>query len=46
MTIFDDLHRIDPSSRELLDRAIERVANWRVLMLAMFRPEFQPPCRM
>ncbi len=41
--IFDDLHWIDPSSRELLDRTIERVANWPVLLLAMFRPEFQPP---
>jgi class 3 adenylate cyclase/tetratricopeptide (TPR) repeat protein len=43
LIIFDDLHWIDPSSRELLDRMIERVANWPVLLLAMFRPEFQPP---
>ena len=41
--MFDDLHWIDPSSRELLDRVIERVADWPVLLLAMFRPEFQPP---
>ena len=41
--IFDDLHWIDPSSRELLDRVIGRVADWPVLLLAMFRPEFQPP---
>jgi hypothetical protein len=41
--IFDDLHWIDPSSRELLDRVIERVSDWPVLLLAMFRPEFQPP---
>ncbi len=41
--VFDDLHWIDPSSRELLDRVIERVADWPVLLLAMFRPEFQPP---
>ena len=40
---FDDIHWIDPSSRELLDRLTERVANWPVLLLAMFRPEFQPP---
>ena len=32
-----------PSSRELLDRMIERIADWPVLLLAMFRPEFQPP---
>ena len=43
LMIFDDLHWIDPSSRELLDRVIERVADWPVLLLAMFRPEFQPP---
>ena len=41
--IYDDLHWIDPSSRELLDRMIERIADWPVLLLAMFRPEFQPP---
>ena len=43
LMIFDDLHWIDPSSRELLDRLIEHVADWPVLLLAMFRPEFQPP---
>jgi predicted ATPase len=41
--LFDDLHWIDPSSRELLDRMIEGVADRPVLLLAMFRPEFQPP---
>ena len=43
LVIFDDLHWIDPSSRELLDRTIERIADWPVLLLAMFRPEFRPP---
>jgi class 3 adenylate cyclase len=43
LMLFDDLHWIDPSSREWLDRVIERVADWPVLLLAMFRPEFQPP---
>jgi class 3 adenylate cyclase len=43
LMVFDDLHWIDPSSRELLDRVTERVADWPVLLLAMFRPEFQPP---
>jgi class 3 adenylate cyclase/tetratricopeptide (TPR) repeat protein len=43
LMIFDDLHWIDPSSRELLDRTVERIAGWPVLLLAMFRPEFQPP---
>jgi predicted ATPase len=27
----------------LLDPTAERVADWPVLLLAMFRPEFQPP---
>jgi predicted ATPase len=40
---FDDIHWIDPSSRELLDHLIERIADWPVLLLALFRPEFQPP---
>ena len=43
LMLFDDLQWIDPSSRELLDRVIERVADWPVLLLALFRPEFQPP---
>jgi tetratricopeptide (TPR) repeat protein len=43
LMVFDDLHWIDPSSRELLDRVIERVADWPVLLLAAFRPEFQSP---
>ena len=43
LMLFDDLHWIDPSSHELLDRLIERVTAWPVLLLAMFRPEFQPP---
>jgi len=41
---FEDIHWIDPSSRELLDRMIERIAHWPVLLLATFRPEFQHPC--
>jgi tetratricopeptide (TPR) repeat protein len=28
---------------ELLDRVIERMAAWPVLLLGLFRPEFQPP---
>ena len=43
LMVFDDIHWIDPSSRDLLDRLIERVANWSVLLLVLFRPEFQPP---
>jgi class 3 adenylate cyclase/tetratricopeptide (TPR) repeat protein len=43
LIIYDDLHWIDPSSRELLDRTIERIVGWPVLLLILFRPEFQPP---
>ena len=42
LMLFDDLHWVDPSSQELLDCLIERVAEWPILLLAMFRPEFQP----
>jgi class 3 adenylate cyclase/predicted ATPase len=41
MMVFEDAQWIDPSSRELLDRAVERVANLPVLLLITFRPEFQ-----
>jgi class 3 adenylate cyclase/tetratricopeptide (TPR) repeat protein len=43
LMVFDDLHWIDPSSHELLDRLIEQVVDWPVLLLGLFRPEFQPP---
>jgi predicted ATPase len=41
--IFEDAHWIDPSSRELLDTTIERVARLPVLLIITFRPEFHPP---
>ena len=40
LMIFDDLHWIDPSSRELLDRVTERVADWPVLLLPCSGPSF------
>ena len=43
LMVFEDMHWADPSSHELMDRAIERIANWPVLLLATFRPEFRPP---
>ncbi len=39
----EDVHWIDPSSRELLDIMVERVARLPVLLLITFRPEFAPP---
>jgi predicted ATPase len=43
LMVFEDLHWIDPSSRELLDRIIERIVRLPVLLFATFRPEFVPP---
>jgi class 3 adenylate cyclase/predicted ATPase len=43
LMLFEDVHWIDPSSRELLDLVVERVPRLPVLLLATFRPEFQPP---
>jgi predicted ATPase len=43
LMIFEDLHWIDPTSRELLDLIIERLERWPVLLIGTFRPEFQPP---
>jgi predicted ATPase len=43
LMIFEDLHWIDPTSRELLDLTVERIAALPVLMVATYRPEFQPP---
>ena len=34
---------MDPSSRELLDMVVERVARLRLLLLITYRPEFVPP---
>jgi class 3 adenylate cyclase/predicted ATPase len=41
--IFEDAHWIDPTSRELLDLAVERVRSLPVLLIVTFRPEFRPP---
>jgi class 3 adenylate cyclase len=43
LMVFEDTHWIDPTSRELLDLAVDRVRRLPVLLLVTFRPEFQPP---
>ena len=43
VVVFEDVHWIDPTSRDLLDLVVERVRNLPVLLLVTFRPEFQPP---
>lgn len=39
---FEDVHWIDPSTRELLDRIVDRVESLRTLLIITFRPEFVP----
>ena len=41
--IFEDAHWTDPTSLELFDRAVDRIASLRVLLIVTFRPEFAPP---
>ncbi|HVH74903.1 MAG TPA: AAA family ATPase [Stellaceae bacterium] len=42
LMLFEDVHWIDPTSLELLDRTIAGVERLPVLLIATFRPEFQP----
>jgi class 3 adenylate cyclase/tetratricopeptide (TPR) repeat protein len=42
LIVFEDAHWIDPTSLDLLDRTVARVANLPVLLIITFRPEFQP----
>jgi class 3 adenylate cyclase len=41
LTVFEDAHWIDPTTRELLDLTCDRVSSLPVLLLITFRPEFQ-----
>ena len=43
LMIFEDLHWIDPTSREVLDLTVERIAALPVLLVVTYRPEFEPP---
>jgi class 3 adenylate cyclase/predicted ATPase len=43
LMIFEDAHWIDPTSLELFDRVVDRVASLPVLLIVTFRPEFNPP---
>jgi class 3 adenylate cyclase len=42
LIVFEDIHWIDPTSLDLLDRTIARVADLPVLLVVTFRPELQP----
>jgi class 3 adenylate cyclase/predicted ATPase len=43
LMIFEDAHWSDPTSLEVLGRAVDRIATLRVLLIVTFRPEFEPP---
>jgi class 3 adenylate cyclase/predicted ATPase len=43
LAIFEDVHWIDPTSLELLDRMIGEVPRLPILLLVTFRPDFDPP---
>ncbi|MBV9632719.1 MAG: AAA family ATPase [Xanthobacteraceae bacterium] len=42
LIVFEDVHWIDPTSLDLLDRTVAVIANLRVLLVVTFRPDFQP----
>jgi class 3 adenylate cyclase/tetratricopeptide (TPR) repeat protein len=41
LMVFEDVHWIDPTSRELLDLTLGRVSRIAILVVVTFRPEFQ-----
>jgi class 3 adenylate cyclase/predicted ATPase len=43
LMIFEDLHWIDPTSREFLDLLLTRIERLPAVLVASFRPEFQLP---
>jgi predicted ATPase len=43
LLVVEDVHWIDSTSLELLERVAERVPRLRMLMVVSFRPEFTPP---
>ncbi|MBR0697827.1 AAA family ATPase [Bradyrhizobium lablabi] len=42
LMIFEDVHWIDPTSLEVLDRVVHRIATLPVLLIVTFRSEFEP----
>ena len=41
--LFEDVHWIDPTSLELLELIVDRLANLRVMVIITHRPEFEAP---
>ncbi|TIU44408.1 MAG: hypothetical protein E5W30_19995, partial [Mesorhizobium sp.] len=42
LLVFEDIHWIDPTSLELLDRLVPQIPRLAVLAIFSFRPEFEP----
>ena len=43
LMIFEDIHWIDPTSLEMLNRTVDRIKTLPVLLIVTFRPEFNAP---
>jgi predicted ATPase len=43
LMLFEDVHWIDPTSRDLLARIVERASRLRLLLIVTARPEFRAP---
>jgi class 3 adenylate cyclase/tetratricopeptide (TPR) repeat protein len=43
LAVLEDVHWLDPTSRELFDQMVERFQRLPVLLVATFRPELSPP---
>ena len=43
LAVLEDVHWIDPSSRDVFSRLVERLQDLRVLLVVTYRPEFAPP---
>jgi predicted ATPase len=43
LLVYEDVHWIDPTTHQLLDMAIERVARLPAMLVITYRPEFHPP---
>jgi predicted ATPase len=41
--IFEDAHWTDPTSLELFGRIVDKIPTLRVLLIATYRPDFEPP---
>jgi class 3 adenylate cyclase len=43
LMLFEDVHGIDATSLEALNRAVDVITSLRALLIVTFRPEFKPP---